>query len=516
MLDYSTLPSPLSHPPGSFLRVSGTQIVNEAGETILLRGCGLGGWMLMENFITGFPGHEIKFREAMLATLGQRTYEFFFDRYLYHFFNEKDVKLFASLGLNCIRLPFDYRHFENDMDPMVLKPQGFKHLDRVISTCARYGVYTILDMHAVPGGQNPSSHSNNITSHASFWDHKHFQDRAIWLWQQIAARYRDNPWVAGYNPLNEPADGSPQAHKLVQFYQRIEKGIREVDDKHIVFWDGNTFATDWSGFESLVGDGKGGKKKAGIFPNSAYSCHDYGVYGFPLAERYTGSPEQKWIIRQNYEKKVSFMKRNGLCIWNGEFGPVYANEEDDGPDWMTINVGRMDMLQYQLEIYESEKISWSIWLWKDIGYQGMVYTPPDSPYIKLFHAWLQKKRRLNIDYWGNRPQPDVVSLFKPIEEWVDYHSPAAKYTYPKTWGLKRHIMRGVTEIFLSDSLQGEFVSYFDGKTEEELDELLTSFSLKDEGEKEEGGDGWAVQRGYLNELLRQHNGRVTAATRANK
>ena len=81
-------------------------------------------------------------------------------------------------------------------------------------------------------------------------------------------------------------------------------------------------------------------------------------------------------------------------------------------------------------------------------------------------------------------------------------------------------MRGVTEIFLSDSLQGHFCGYFDGKTDVELEELLSSFSLREEEKVEEGregesgkssGEGWAVQRGYLNALLRQHNGRSRGA-----
>jgi hypothetical protein len=47
------------------LKVSGTDIVQTDTITgketpILLRGAGLGGWMNMENFITGYPGHECK------------------------------------------------------------------------------------------------------------------------------------------------------------------------------------------------------------------------------------------------------------------------------------------------------------------------------------------------------------------------------------------------------------------------------------------------------------------------
>ena len=34
----------------------------------------------MENFITGYPGHESEMRAAMLEALGKEKYEFFFDK----------------------------------------------------------------------------------------------------------------------------------------------------------------------------------------------------------------------------------------------------------------------------------------------------------------------------------------------------------------------------------------------------------------------------------------------------
>jgi aryl-phospho-beta-D-glucosidase BglC (GH1 family) len=86
----------------------------------------------MENFITGYPGHEHQHRAAMLQVLGQEKYDFFFDKWLEHFFTDADAKFFASLGLNCLRIPFNYHHFEDDMNPRVLKKEGFKHLDRVV------------------------------------------------------------------------------------------------------------------------------------------------------------------------------------------------------------------------------------------------------------------------------------------------------------------------------------------------------------------------------------------------
>jgi hypothetical protein len=97
----------------------------------------------MENFITGFPGHEAQHREAMLEVLGQEKYDFFFDKWLENFFTAADAEYFSSLGLNCIRIPFNYRHFEDDMNPRVLKESGFKHLDRLIELVPSFSQHFI-------------------------------------------------------------------------------------------------------------------------------------------------------------------------------------------------------------------------------------------------------------------------------------------------------------------------------------------------------------------------------------
>jgi aryl-phospho-beta-D-glucosidase BglC (GH1 family) len=137
----------------------------------------------MKNFLIGYPGMESGMRAAMREVMGEEKYNFFYDRWLYHFWTEEDAKLFQHLGLNCLRLPFNHRHLADDVDPRILKEEGFKHLDRVIKICARHGIYTILDMHTVPGGQNQDLHCDNPTNYAAFWDYKDYQDRTIWLWE---------------------------------------------------------------------------------------------------------------------------------------------------------------------------------------------------------------------------------------------------------------------------------------------------------------------------------------------
>ena len=66
----------------------------------------------------------------------------------------------------------------------------------------------------------------------------------------------------GYNPLNEPCD--PEHVRLLTFYKRVEKAIREIDPHHILWLDGNTFAMESQGFDEVL-------------PNCVYALHDYSV-----------------------------------------------------------------------------------------------------------------------------------------------------------------------------------------------------------------------------------------------
>ncbi|PLN79276.1 putative glucanase [Aspergillus taichungensis] len=466
------------------LRVDGNKVIDKNGDEVLLRGAALGGWMNMENFITGYPGHESQHRAAMRKALGDEKYEFFFDKFLEYFFTEADAKFFASLGLNCLRLPFNYRHLEDDMNPRVLKESGFKHLDRVIDLCAKEKIYTIIDMHTAPGGQNPDWHADNTSNYAAFWDYKDHQDRTVWLWEHIAARYKGNPWVAGYNPLNEPAD--PQHVRLPAFYARVEKAIRAVDPEHILWLDGNTFAMEWKGFDQVL-------------PNSVYAMHDYSPMGFPTGERYTGTPEQKQTLERQYLRKAEFMTRNNTATWNGEFGPVYADPRTD-PQAETTNQERYNLLGDQLTIYDKYRIHWSIWLYKDIGLQGMVYTSPTSKWNTTIQSFLDKKSQLWLDAWGRKPSStggpgSPEAALQPLVDWIDGVAPAARETYPTPWDTKRHLLRNVFQTFVASSFAEEFAGLFRGLGVEELDALARSFAFDQ-----------CVLREGLNGILREHAG----------
>jgi aryl-phospho-beta-D-glucosidase BglC (GH1 family) len=476
-------------PIDSILRVSGTKIVDGHGHEIILKGAGLGGHLNMENFITGYSGAEFQHRKAMRDILGPEKSDFFFDRFLDYFFTDADAKFFASLGLNCIRIPFNHKHFEDDLNPGIYKQSGLDLLDRVVQHCTNNNLYVIFDLHTVPGGQNQDWHSDTGLNRALFWEYKEFQDRVINLWVEIAQRYKGNPFVAGYNPLNEPAD--PEHTNLIRFYNRVEQAIRAVDPDHILYIDGNTYAMDFSQFPSTP------------LPNSVYACHDYNFMGFPTGDAYLGTDAQKQKLRKSFERKVRYMREHGIPIWNGEFGPVYASAADAKGSTAAEreanaareNSCRFAMLEEQLKIYAESSVSWSIWLYKDIGYQGMTYVSPDSPYMRLISPFLAKKKKLGLDFWGSSDKSGVADVYDPfissLKAMVPEHLHNKRYPSPQ-WSFERQVERCVREGLMSEYLGLEMAELFEGKTLEELDELASSFKLEN-----------CVARQELNEILRR-------------
>jgi endoglucanase len=437
------------------LQTDGPRLVTRAGRRVTLRGVGLGGWMNMENFITGYPSTESVHRETLRRALGEQAYEEFFDRFLEVFFAEEDAAFLASLGLNCVRLPVNYRHFEDDDNPFQLKESGFARLDRAVETCARHGLYTIIDLHALPGFQNQHWHSDNPTHQAFFWTHRHFQDRVVNLWEALADRYRDNPWVAGYNPINEPAD--PSGAVIGPFYDRLQRAVRAVDAQHILFLDGNRYSTDFSMFGEPL-------------PNTVYTAHDYALPGFVDGGPYPGVSRGRHVdpavVEETFLARTRYMRETGKPIWIGEFGPVYTGESDRDEQ-------RYRLLQDQLEVYRRHGASWSIWTYKDVGLQGLVYPPAESPYLRLIAPVLDKKARLGVDSWGGLDH-GVRHILDPIEDTFRKEFPDFD-PFPSGWKPWVHVL--VRHILLAEPMAADFARCFEGLSGEQAADAAGSFAF---------------------------------------
>lgn len=462
----------------AFLRTDGPRIVDATGRPVRLRGVGLGGWLNMENFITGYPGTESLMREAVGAVLGAERAGLYFDRLLTAFFAESDVDLLAELGVNCVRLPFNYRHFESDAHPFEIDPAGFAQLDRVVRLCASRGIYTVLDLHALPGAQNQHWHCDNPTHVAAFWQHRHFQDRVVHLWEAIAEHYRDEPYVAGYNLINEPAD--PSGTVIGPLYDRLVAAVRAVDPRHILFLDGNTYATDFSFFpEPLAGT---------AYDNVVFACHDYALAGMSYGGRYPGETQGQWVDREQLEraflKRSAYQRRTNTPIWVGEFGPVYTGDVERDAE-------RYQILADQLAIYDEHDAGWSIWTYKDVGLQGLVHADPAGAYLRRFADVIAKKARLGVDSWAST-DAEVPGVLEPLHGLVEKEFPTWS---PYPWGARGATDDLVRHILFAQAQVGEYAEAFRGVDDDGLLALADSFALQS-----------CVRRQELITLLTRHTG----------
>ena len=296
----------------------------------------------------------------------------------------------AEAGFNLVRIAVGYKHLEDDARPFEIKADGFRHLDRAIEALAQHGVYSIVDLHALPGSQNQHWHSDNPTHVPAFWQHRHFQDRVVHIWEAIADHYRDNPWVAGYNLLNEPADESRSV--VGPFYRRLVAAIRAVDPDHVVFLDGNTYATEFDVFDEP-------------FENAVYTLHDYVPAGLGRSPHYSREEaEQKFLERSAYARST------GTPILVGEFGPIYTGDE-------ARDARLRGILADQLDLYRRHQASWALWMYKDIGRQGLVSVRPDTPYRRRFDDFVAKKNRLAADQWGS-DGIGVAEVTQPVQDLI--------------------------------------------------------------------------------------------------
>lgn len=308
-------PKPLPPAPAPalpFLRAAGTRIVDEEGNPVLLRGCNLGNWLLLEMWMMDWrelrDQHEL---ETLLARrFGPQEKDRLLDVFRENWIRDRDFQIIRQFGFNTVRVPFHYSLLEDDARPFELKPDAFRWLDRAVQMAARHGCYVILDLHGAPGGQS-LDHTTGRADQNRLWTDPEAQRRTVWLWSQIAARYRGNAAVAAYDLLNEPfGDGKTEAHQpaLLKLMEEIYAAVRAVDPDHIVF-----FPATHAGLDFYPPPAERGWQGVG------FTEHYYpGVFGSPPSRQVHAE-----FIARHLPWRTAFLETVQVPFLVGEFNVVF-------------------------------------------------------------------------------------------------------------------------------------------------------------------------------------------------
>ena len=177
---------------------------------------GLGGWMVQEGYMLRIYNqsqqHRIRKRIEEL-TSPEQTKEFY-DAWLANSVRKIDIDSMKSWGFNSVRLPMHYNLYTLPIEKEPVKGQntwidkGFQLTDSLLAWCKANNMYLILDLHAAPGGQgNDLNIADRDTTYPSLWASEENQKKTVALWKKLAERYANEPWIGGYDLINEPNFG---------------------------------------------------------------------------------------------------------------------------------------------------------------------------------------------------------------------------------------------------------------------------------------------------------------------
>ncbi len=215
----------------NFLQLNNGKITDSNDETVFLRGCNLGNWLMLEMWMLNYVGKGIEDQHEFIETLehrfGKEEAEELMDVYRSNWIKEQDFDIIKSFGMNTIRLPFDYKLLmDSDSKPFQLKEDAWEWLDLAIEMAKKKGLYVILDMHGAPGRQSGMDHSGRV-GYNQLWSNKSFQEQTAWLWKEISKRYKNEPAVAAYDLLNEPWGSNEKDLKknVLKIYREIRNNL---------------------------------------------------------------------------------------------------------------------------------------------------------------------------------------------------------------------------------------------------------------------------------------------------
>jgi endoglucanase len=345
-----------------FLKVNGKQIVDGKGDAVLLRGIGLGGWMLQEPYmlqLSKVAGTQTEIKSKITDLIGEENCQAFYMSYLNNMITQRDIDSLKVWGFNSIRLPMHYNLFTLPIEKEPVAKQntwlktGIELTDNLLSWCKKNKMYLILDLHAAPGGQgNDRPIADVDTLKPQLWESEANLQKTIALWRLLAGRYADEKWIGGYDLINETNYKMDGNKPLKDLYLAITLEIRKVDKNHIIFVEGNQFANDF----------------AGLLPpwdnNMVYSFHKYWNATTP----------------ETIQRFIDIREKYNVPLWMGESG-------ENSNEWYKAAVN----------LFESNNIGWAWWTIKKIGSEsGLMKVSRPTGYQKV------------IDYWaGKGPKPSL-------------------------------------------------------------------------------------------------------------
>jgi hypothetical protein len=197
-------------------------------------------------------------------------------------------------------------------------------LDKGLVWAQQLGVKVVLDLHSPPGGDSVSGGYQAAVG--GLWTDPKAQDKFLEVWKKMAARYKGDSRIWGYDLVNEPVDDGTSENCLdwQGLSLRAARAVREIDPACTLIIEPPQWgsAQGFTGFQPLE------------LTNVVYSFHFYnptefthqGVFGPSEPIRYpgkiAGAQWDKAAIEAAMAPAIEFARRHRVHMYVGEFSAI--------------------------------------------------------------------------------------------------------------------------------------------------------------------------------------------------
>lgn len=164
-------------------------------------GINLGGWLSQYDCLSNIPQTE----EEM-------------ERHLSTYITEKDMARIAGWGFDHVRLPVDYKLFDDAHEE-----KTFHYMEKCVEWCGRHRLNMVIDLHNAEGNVY-----GKMDAPMPLLTEEELQQKFIGLWEKITLRFQgvQSPTLL-FELLNEVSDGS--GYLWNRLCRRTVENIREID-----------------------------------------------------------------------------------------------------------------------------------------------------------------------------------------------------------------------------------------------------------------------------------------------
>jgi endoglucanase len=358
----------------SMLQTNGRSIVNASGTTVLLQGMNLGGYMVMEPWMCPCDSGGLPDSHSIISELDSRfgvaEEQALIRDYEQDWITTQDFANLRAAGFNAVRVPVWWGNFwpMASQTTSTWRSDAFTQLDWIVSNAAAAGLYTIIDMHGVVGGQSTSD-DTGWENQNQYWTNDNDQGNTAWMWWEIANHYNGNGNVAGYDLINEPT-GAPSNAAVISAYASLYTSVRSADPSHIIIMEGTWGSWDWSMLPSPSSEG---------WTNVVYEMHEYQWNG------------DSAVVEQGSVNQVTDFDNHASYDC-----PDYIGEWNDMGDGAAT-------YQYSYDEYTNNGISSTMWAYKATS--GL--TP---------NGW----GMYDPSYWATTPNVSTDSAATIAADWAEW------------------------------------------------------------------------------------------------